>query len=176
MELGVRDIGGVGGGKGWSIGAPCERCRFREGWRTALCIDEGASGVSSAEEEEGGVKREGGFRRWAMWLLLLIGSGASWSCIGEADEADRGRGWICSAGAGAGITLGPREGKWTFGICPEFTAFDAFCPVFFTVCIDRVETEEMHKNEIYKGKMFNQKEQTITIGGVHKSTISKTEK
>lgn len=59
------------------MGVPCDRCVFRGGCRGAVGMDEDISGVISAEEEEGGVKKEEGLRRLVTRLLLLTGSGVS---------------------------------------------------------------------------------------------------
>lgn len=44
---------------------------------SAVGMDGDISGVSSTEEEKGGVKKEEGLRRLATGLLLLTGSGVS---------------------------------------------------------------------------------------------------
>ncbi len=110
-ELGVSDNGGVGGGKGWSIGVPYGRCRFRGGWRTgAVGTDEEIGGIINADEEEGGAKKEEGFRRFVTRLLLPIGSRVSWRGVG-LDEAERESDGTCGVGAGEETTLDEWEDK-----------------------------------------------------------------
>ena len=109
-ELGVSDNGGVGGGKGWSIGVPYGRCRFRGGWRTgAVGMDEEIGGIIKADEE-GGAKKEEGFRRLATRLLLLIGSMVSWRGVG-LDGAERESDGTCGVGAVEETTLDEWEDK-----------------------------------------------------------------
>lgn len=106
---GVRDGGGVGGGKGWSIGVPYGRCRFRGGWRVAAVgTDEEVGGIINADEE-GGAKNEG-FTRLVTRLILLIGSGVSWRAT-VGDEAERVRDGTCGVGAEEGTAVGAWENK-----------------------------------------------------------------
>lgn len=105
-ELGVKDGGGVGGGKGWSIGAPYGRM-FMGGWREApVGIDEEIDGIINDDDEEGGVKNEEGLTRLVTRLpLLLFKSDVLCSEIG-ADGAERERAGTCGVGTGE-ETIGP---------------------------------------------------------------------
>ena len=142
VELGVRDGGGVGGGKGWSIGVPYGRCRFRGGWSAgALVSGEEIGGGSNTDEEERGAKNEG-FTRLVTWLPLLIGSGVPWMVF-EVGKDERGREGICGT-SGEGITtLGGWEvngmvGEGWYG-CLEFATLEAVLPIFMAVCKNSIQ-------------------------------------
>lgn len=110
VGLGVRDGGGVGGGKGWSIGVPYGRCRLKGGLiAAAVGTDEEIGGIINADEEEGGEKNEG-FTRFVTRLLLLIASGVSWRATG-ADAAERVGGGTCGVRTAEETTLGAWENK-----------------------------------------------------------------
>lgn len=133
--IGVKDIGGEGGGKGWSIGAPQELCAFGWGW-IALGIDEDTSGADCPDKEEDGVKKEEGVRRLVTWLLPFTKSIVISNRIWGDVETERGRVGIWRDGAGAGTT-GTRDDTEMGPSCPELTTFVDFCPILVAACIHR---------------------------------------
>lgn len=103
VEIGVRDEGGLGGGKGWSNGVPRGRWAFKgERRATAVGVGDKRGGITKEGEEEGGAKKDG-FTRLVTWLLLLIGSRVSWRIVG-VKATERGADDICGDAARTGLT------------------------------------------------------------------------
>lgn len=108
MDAGVRDSGGLGGGKGCNNGAPYGRCRLAAGGSGgAVGMDEETGGII-AEDEGGGTKKEEGFKRLVVRLLLesVVSRG-----IKGVDD-DKGDG-ICKVGTVGEATLTGREAGGT---------------------------------------------------------------
>lgn len=106
LVTGAREGGGLGGGKGWSIGVPYWRGRFRE--LSAAVGGEGDIGGISSEDEEVDGKKVEGLTRLATWLPLLIVSRESRGKP-DIDEAEREADGICTTGAGGIKPLGAVE-------------------------------------------------------------------
>lgn len=136
LGAGVRDGGGVGGGKGWSKGVPYGCCMVRGGCRGgAVGIEDEICGIIN-EDEDRGEKNEG-LTRFVERLRLLLDSWASRKGIKGADEVGK---------AGADWRIGSVDGM-TFGVweegrekvagdgcgCPVIAVFGAF-PVFIAAC------------------------------------------
>lgn len=136
-EVGVREGGGVGGGNGWSRGAPYGLCRppgeFSGG---AVGIDGEMGGIISGEEDErgGGPKNVEGFTRSVERLAALFGSELSRMDI-KGVETDR------LDGVWAVVKVG-RATAWGWDVeitvaedwycCPGIAAFGA-PPIFIAV-------------------------------------------
>lgn len=98
LEIGVRERGGLGGGKGWSTGVPYWRGRFRECWTAALgCTDEEIGGTNS-EDEDVDAKNVEGLTRLMIWLPLLAVSRESRGKP-DIDEVEWEADGICTVGA-----------------------------------------------------------------------------
>lgn len=99
----------MGGGNGWSIGAPYGRCKVTGGWRGgAVGMAEERGGIISGEED-GGPKNEG-LTRLVVRLLVLLGWEVSRRGIKEVD-VDWGGEASCKVGTVPGIALGGQEGR-----------------------------------------------------------------
>lgn len=86
LEIGVREEGGLGGGKGWSNGVPYWRGRFRECWTGALGITGEEIGGINSDVDVGARKAEG-LKRLATWLpLLIVSREAAGICTAEAGD------------------------------------------------------------------------------------------
>lgn len=83
VGLEVRD----GGGKCWSIGASCGRCRFKGGCTAGVEIDD-EIGASSNAGDDWGVKKVEGLIRLETWFALLVGSEPSRTDIEGINGAD----------------------------------------------------------------------------------------
>lgn len=87
VRLGVRDGGGLGGGKGWSRGVLSWRDKFREPWRAAEDWAADVIGGNNNDDEEEDEKNVEGFKRLGTWLRILFEWEASWTKAGM-DEAE----------------------------------------------------------------------------------------
>lgn len=104
VGIGVRDGGGVGGGKGWSNGAPYGCWRLTEGFRGGAVGNGVVIGGIILADEEGGMKNEEGFMRFVVRLVLLLDSEASSSDIRGVDAA-KGGGGTCKVGIAGDETM-----------------------------------------------------------------------
>lgn len=106
LEMGVRERGGIGGGKGWSTGVPYGRGIFREWLPTELgSTDEEIGGTNSDDEVD--VKKVEGLTRLMAWFPFLTVSRES-TGKPDIDEVEWEAG-IWTVGAGENKPLGAAE-------------------------------------------------------------------
>lgn len=102
LGIGLRDRGGLGGGKCWKTGVPYWFGSIRGWWTAALGGTDESIGELISEDEELDARKVEGLTSLVTWLPMLI----VWR---EADEAEWEADGICTAGAGENKPLGTVE-------------------------------------------------------------------